>query len=251
MTSLFSKVRVKLVFRNRMTFTGFADDPYYYLYYGPEPRPASYFKLEHEVLSAAGRVVRFDSFSKVLSAGLRIGFASGPKPIIDAIDKNVCTYCPFLILSLTVALQTACSNLQPPGMTQVMAYTLLKHWGYEGFAKHTAVVADFYRAKRDVFVGAMEKHLTGLAEWIVPEAGMFLWFELLLPAHSPHAQDSEALIREEAFANGVLALPGTVFMPNGPKTPYVRASFSLLEPAKVDEALRRLAVTVKQARENS
>jgi tryptophan aminotransferase len=65
------------------------DDPYYYLYYGDAPRPPSYFKLEQEVLHEAGRVIRFDSFSKVLSAGLRIGFACGPKPIIDAIDMHV------------------------------------------------------------------------------------------------------------------------------------------------------------------
>jgi tryptophan aminotransferase len=65
------------------------DDPYYYLYYGTAPRPASYFKLEPEVLSVPGRVVRFDSFSKILSAGLRIGFASGPKLIIDAMDMHV------------------------------------------------------------------------------------------------------------------------------------------------------------------
>jgi DNA-binding transcriptional MocR family regulator len=60
-------------------------------------------------------------------------------------------------------------------MTQVIAYTLLQHWGYEGFATHTRYVADFYRVKRDIFVRALEKHLAGLVEWIVPEAGMFIW----------------------------------------------------------------------------
>jgi tryptophan aminotransferase len=69
--------------------TSRTDDPYYYLYYGNAPRPQSYFKLEEEVCSTAGRVLRFDSFSKILSAGLRIGFASGPKPIIDAMDMHV------------------------------------------------------------------------------------------------------------------------------------------------------------------
>jgi DNA-binding transcriptional MocR family regulator len=39
----------------------------------------------------AGRVIRFDSLSKVLSAGMRLGFASGPPVLIRAIDLHVRT----------------------------------------------------------------------------------------------------------------------------------------------------------------
>ena len=70
------------------------DDPYFYLYYGDTPRPASYFELERDQ-PQVGRVVRFDSLSKVLSSGLRIGFVSGPDPIVQAIDMHVrSTYTP-------------------------------------------------------------------------------------------------------------------------------------------------------------
>lgn len=69
------------------------DDPYYYLYFGKAERPPSYFKLELET-PELGRVIRFDSFSKVLSAGMRMGFASGPKPIIDVMDLHVCSCLP-------------------------------------------------------------------------------------------------------------------------------------------------------------
>jgi tryptophan aminotransferase len=64
------------------------DDPYYYLYYGEAPRSPSYFALELEE-PEIGRVIRFDSMSKVLSAGIRIGFASGPERLIEAIDLHV------------------------------------------------------------------------------------------------------------------------------------------------------------------
>ena len=67
------------------------DGPYYFLYYGKAARPPSYFALEKE-LEEVGRVVRFDSLSKILSAGMRIGFASGPKSILDAIDLHVRAY---------------------------------------------------------------------------------------------------------------------------------------------------------------
>lgn len=64
------------------------DDPYYYLYFGTKPRPPSYFTLELEQ-PEVGRVLRFDSLSKILSSGLRIGFVSGPEPLVNAIDMHV------------------------------------------------------------------------------------------------------------------------------------------------------------------
>lgn len=71
-------------------------------------------------------------------------------------------------------------------------------------------------------------------------------FKLRLPSSQGTQGDSEALISTKALENGVLALPGTVFLPNGDRTAYVRASFSLLEEEKVDEALRRLAEVIRQ-----
>lgn len=65
-----------------------SDDPYYYLYYGKAARPLTYFALELEQ-PEIGRVIRFDSLSKILSAGIRIGFASGPPAIVDRIDLHV------------------------------------------------------------------------------------------------------------------------------------------------------------------
>jgi tryptophan aminotransferase len=44
-------------------------------------------------------------------------------------------------------------------------------------------------------------------------------------------------------------LPGTVFLPSGKKTAYVRAAFSLLSEEDVEEALRRLRqVLIEEAR---
>lgn len=60
--------------------------------------------------------------------------------------------------------------------------------------------------------------------------------------------DSEPIIRTRAFEKGVLALPGKVFLPNGNKTGYVRASFSLNTEEEVFEALRRLRVALEEAR---
>ncbi|OBZ66192.1 hypothetical protein A0H81_13800 [Grifola frondosa] len=216
-----------------MTATLERHDPYYYLYFGNAPRVPSYFSLELQQ-PEVGRVLRFDSLSKILSSGIRIGFACGPEPLMQVIDMH-----------------TAIASLQTPSLTQTITFALLNEWGYDGFKAHTEAVSQFYREKRDVFEGAMKKHLAGLAEWNTPEAGMFFWFKLLLGPHGadPEAHDSESIIRTKALEKGVLALPGTVFLPNGGKTAYVRAAFSLLGEQEVDEAIRRLREVVLEARQ--
>ncbi|KAJ7592687.1 PLP-dependent transferase [Mycena floridula] len=227
MTSILERRKEVLRLSREHDFIILEDDPYFYLYYGVNPRYPSYLSLEREE-PETGRVLRFDSFSKVLSAGIRIGFASGPAPLMEAIDRH-----------------TGTSNLQSSSLTQVIVFSLLDSWGYDGFKVHTETVAQFYRAKRDVFEKAMNKHLAGLAEWITPEAGMFFWFKLVVPGHID--DDSAAIIRTKAFENGVLALPGTVFLPNGRKTGYVRASFSIASEEDVDEAMKRMKEAILAA----
>ncbi|KAE9406202.1 PLP-dependent transferase [Gymnopus androsaceus JB14] len=153
------------------------DDPYYYLYYGQATRAPSYFALEatepfssadgSKTITEVGRVLRFDSFSKILSAGLRIGFATGPEALLSRIE-----------------LLTATSNLQVSSLTQMITFHLLQSWGYDNFLLHTRKVSEFYGEKKDVFERALERWLGSgtneevanegrLAEWNSPASGMF------------------------------------------------------------------------------
>ncbi|KAF8606422.1 PLP-dependent transferase [Ceratobasidium sp. AG-I] len=204
------------------------DDPYFYLYFGSQPRPPSYFHLEAQDGGPLGMVLRYDSLSKILSSGLRIGFVSGPAYVLDKID-----------------LHTAAANLQTSSFSQVIAHALLDEWGLSKFDAHITHVSAFYKHKRDIFEAAMVRRLDGLAEWDTPQAGMFFWFKLKLPSNLGEEGDSEQLVRTKAVERGVLALPGTAFYPNGKKSAFVRAAFSLLSPEDVDEGLRRLAEVVK------
>jgi len=233
MTATLERRKEVLRLAHKHNFLILEDDPYYYLYFGKAARPPSYFRLELDE-PEVGRVIRFDSFSKILSAGMRIGFASGPKPIIDVIN-----------------LHTATANLQPSSLVQAITISLVEEWGYDNFFTHTRNVADFYRKKRDVFESALNMHLDGLAEWCTPEAGMFFWFKLLLlPNQTSEVDegDSEDLIRTKAYEGGVLALPGTIFLPSGRKTAFVRASFSLSTEEQVNEALKRLRTVLLKER---
>ncbi|KAG8913035.1 hypothetical protein FRC00_003208 [Tulasnella sp. 408] len=144
---------------------------------------------------------------------------------------------------------TSSSMLQPPGLTQAVTYSLLSHWGYEGFQQHVDYISGVYRRKRDLFVAAMQKHLTGLAEWSTPEAGLFVWFKVFLPPVPGSSEgDSEELIVRRALKEKVLALPGTSFFTDGRKSAHVRASFTMLPEEHFNEAMRRLAVVIKEER---
>ncbi|KEP45607.1 aromatic amino acid transaminase [Rhizoctonia solani 123E] len=211
------------------------DDPYYYLYFGSAERPPSYITLENSAQNIGQRrVLRLDSFSKVLSSGMRIGFATGPPHLIRVMNAH-----------------SSAANLQANSTTQVIALAMLRHWGYDGFRAHIANISDFYRAKRDAFEAAMYKHFKPeggkpLAEWTRPEAGLFFWFKLNISN-----EDSFQLISTKAIEGGVLAVPGKIFFPSGRKTAYVRTAFSVMDIELADEGLRRLAKVVKDVIEGA
>jgi kynurenine/2-aminoadipate aminotransferase len=195
------------------------DDPYYYLQFGAKRTP-SYFSMDTD-----GRVLRLDSMSKILSSGIRLGWATGPKVLLERMNMH-----------------TMVTNLQPAGVTQLMAYELLSRWGLDGFLQHVDKVSAFYKEKRDMFVECLDRHLKGLAEWAVPDSGMFVWINLL-----GGITDSFDLVLSKAVKNKVIAVPGVAFMPLKDTTPYIRVSYSAVTYEQMDEALRRLAMVIREA----
>ncbi|KAI8099387.1 pyridoxal phosphate-dependent transferase [Halteromyces radiatus] len=194
------------------------DDPYYYLQFRKDRIP-SYLSIDVD-----GRVLRFDSLSKILSSGLRIGFATGPQVLIDQIN-----------------IHSQSTNLQPSGISQLAAYELLEKWGYDGFDAHVRKVSSFYEDKAKAFIELLERHMKGYAEWDIPDSGMFVWMKLL-----GGITDSKEVIMTKATARNVVAVPGEAFLPNGGMTPYVRLSFSNVSYEEADEALRRLAIVIQE-----
>ncbi|KAL8283103.1 hypothetical protein RQP46_005881 [Phenoliferia psychrophenolica] len=207
------------------------DDAYHFLHFDAKNQSASYFELEQQDGGVTGRVVRFDSFSKILSSGMRLGFLSAAKPLVDIVD-----------------LHTSNTNLQPSSTTQAIALALLSHWGHKGFFEHTARVAAFYKSKRDMFEAEAHKHLDDVATWVSPSSGMFLFLNLQLSSDPTKQGDSKALIESGALAKGVLGIPGVSFMPSKSTSSYVRVAFSLATKEEADEGLRRLKEAILEAR---
>jgi kynurenine/2-aminoadipate aminotransferase len=75
------------------------DDPYYFLQFDDSPLE-SIFSLDWNSNSPVKRTIRSDSLSKVVSAGIRVGWITGPNEIINKVELHTqasTMHCPALI----------------------------------------------------------------------------------------------------------------------------------------------------------
>ncbi|KAI7825858.1 pyridoxal phosphate-dependent transferase [Kickxella alabastrina] len=212
------------------------DDPYYYLQFGAYEEPAEGVDRLRGLpgikglipsllsLDTDGRVIRLDSFSKILAPGLRCGWVTAPRYIADKIQFHNET---------TVQ--------QPSGLSQALVSKLLNEdWGHSGWESHLLRTQREYAVRRDVFVDLCREKLKGLAEFTVPQAGMFLWFRIVLPPQLEQRQG----VMDEVFARmiekHVLLVPGRMFSAKGVDGPYMRAAFSYASVEDLGVAVDRL-----------
>ncbi|KAK4321750.1 hypothetical protein Pmani_007488 [Petrolisthes manimaculis] len=198
------------------------DDPYFFLHYDGKTPPTSYLSLDED-----GRVLRFDSVSKVVSAGLRVGWVTGPRQLVHKMN-----------------LHKGSSVISSASMSQVVVSELLRVWGLEGLARHTAQVRQFYQNKRDSMLQAADKYLTGVCEWTVPAGGMFLWLKVL------GVRDTWDMVMRRGLEGKVMLVPGHAFMTDPIRPcPYLRASFSATSTPIMHQGMKNLAELIQREKE--
>lgn len=151
------------------------DEPYYFIQMPPyqRERPASPTPAPAQTsdeflqsliptfvsLDVDGRVMRMDSFSKVLVPGSRMGWLTASEQIIERFVRH----------------GEAC-NQGPSGFSQAALYEIVeKAWGHEGYLKWLAHIRESYTQRRNILLDACEDHLpTGIVSWTPPAAGMFV-----------------------------------------------------------------------------
>jgi 2-aminoadipate transaminase len=96
----------------------------------------------------------------------------------------------------------------------------------------------FHRERCEALLGAIDKHLGGLATTTRPLGGAHLWVELANPL-------DERDLYAEARRQGVTFLPGGAMMPDRPRGTGLRLSFCYLPPERLEEGVRRLGVAIR------
>jgi DNA-binding transcriptional MocR family regulator len=162
--------------------------------------------------------------SKTLLPGLRVGYLIAS---------------PDLFPHLLKLKQSADLHTNRIGQWQALQWI-----GSEKYQQHLSELRGFYRQRRDAFQSALETHFSDLANWNMPQGGLFFWLTLKQPL------DTRTLLNE-ALANDVAFMPGEPFFPEPDKNlGHLRLNFSHIDPARLDEGLKRLAAVVRQAQIN-
>ncbi|XP_024946214.1 kynurenine/alpha-aminoadipate aminotransferase, mitochondrial [Cephus cinctus] len=202
----------------RYDFLILEDDAYFFLHFLEKP-PTSFFSLDTD-----GRVIRFDSFSKIISAGLRVGVITAPQLLLQKIVLHIEN-----------------STLHTSSLSQVLLYKLFESWKQEQFEEHFQYIQQFYKKKRDIMLAAVEKHFTGLAEWNVPNGGMFVWIKIL------GVEDVFDLVMKKLIPNGVFALPGNAFnFDISVSDQHLRLCYSYATPDEIDKGLSIIAKLIRE-----
>lgn len=183
----------------------FEDDPYRDLAYEPcERRPVA-------GLMRTGSWVYQGSFSKVLAPGLRLGFLAASEDL----------YTPLYRLKQAADLHTS----------RIAQWTALRYLEDPARPARLERLAQAYRGKRDAFDAALRRHLGGLAEWDLPEGGLFFWVRL------GAGLDPDVLLARAA-PRKVLFTPGAHFLPDpAAGSPAIRLNFSNASAADAERGL--------------
>ncbi|ESP05373.1 hypothetical protein LOTGIDRAFT_208411 [Lottia gigantea] len=187
------------------------EDDAYYLTQFKRPLPKTLLSMDVD-----GRVIRFDSFSKVLAPGFRLGFITAPACYIS---------------KLTLFYQT--SRAVSP-YNQVIIMSLLRHWGHDRFLKQCVHVTQTYKQKAESLTSFLQKYMSDVAEWNKPEAGMFLWVKL------KYLNDSLPVVTK-CLEKGVLLVNGASNIPHGGSliSPFIRMAYSKATEEQMDRVRKK------------
>ncbi|VTT84003.1 unnamed protein product [Fusarium fujikuroi] len=186
-----------------------------------------------------GRVLRMDSFSKVLVPGSRMGWITASKEVIH---KYLC--------------HAEVANQGPSGISQLIIWKLVDEtWGHEGYLRWLIDLRTSYTTRRNALLAACEDYLpTDIVSWVPPASGMFLWLKLDHTKHPDYQCRSLEEIEVEIFKNsidqGVLFARGSWFRAEPHeelKELFLRVTFASAAEGDMCTAVQRLSAAIKKS----
>ncbi len=166
-----------------------------------------------------GIVIYCGSFSKVLSAGMRVGFVCAHKDIIQKI---------------VVVKQT--NDVHTNQFFQMLCSKFIEKYGLD---EHIKSINDLYRENCHLMLSEMDRLFPESVKFTRPEGGLFLWCTM------PEGTDMDLFIKKTVQAN-VAVVPGATFMPNvTDKTYSFRMNYSMPTKQQIITGVERISNVIK------
>src|SRR3954463_3039723 len=195
------------------------DDTYRDLALTGAPPPPSLFTLDE----AHTVVIRINSFSKMLAPGLRLGWISAVRPIVEQLA----------LIKQQVDPHT--QNLSQMVITELIEQGVLD--------RHLATLKTEHRRRRDAMVQALRQHVPAAQlRFAVPDGGMYLWCDL------PGSIRARA-VQAHALRESVTILPGDPFYAGAGGDHQLRICYTSQPPGRAGQVAQTLARSVSAARD--
>ena len=188
------------------------DDPYRDIRYsGVDLPPIRSF-------DTSGNVILCNSFSKIFSAGSRLGYmvANDSKMMEHLKDAK------------------SAINSHTSLLPQILCAEFFKRGHFEA---HHKMICDLYRERRDVMLECLEKYFPKDTKFTRPDGGLFTWAQL------PGNLDTTLLLKESLSRPGVkvnYVAGEKSFVDGEPVKNCMRLSFGAVPPEKIRAAVERL-----------
>jgi 2-aminoadipate transaminase len=201
------------------------DNPYGLLRYEGEPLPTLY-SLD---ASSAGRggasdlVIYLGTFSKILSPGLRLGWAVAPRPVLE---------------KLSVGKQG--TDLCSSSMSQMFVVAYFRELGPAGWRDYVQSLRELYGRRRDTMLDALAEHFPPEARWTHPQGGLFIWATL------PDYIDTTDLLARALETQNVAFVPGRAAYLDGRGGSAMRLNFSGVDEERIREGVRGIGNVVAE-----
>ena len=189
------------------------DNPYGLLRFGGEPLPPLY------QLDGGDYVIYVGTFSKILSPGIRLGWAVAPPPVMEKI-----------------VLGKQAADLCTSSLTQ---FFVREYFAEGRWQQYIESLVEIYRGRRDTMVAALSEHFPAEATWTNPEGGLFIWATL------PDFIDTGDLLAK-ALREDVAFVPGQAAYVDGRGRGSMRLNFSGSDDAEIEEGVRRIGKVIAQ-----
>lgn len=265
--SCLSAERRKAIYKiaQKHDFIIIEDEPYYFLQMEEYTRDAQAREGKHVHsheafidamvtsflhLDTEGRVVRLDSFSKVLAPGTRFGWIVAQNNLLERFVR---------LHEVTIQ--------APSGFTQSIMNGLLQRWGQSGYLDWLIGLRAEYTHKRDVAIDAVVKYFPEqVIKYTPPVAGMFFTVYFDAAKHpefeTKYGKDPlkvENALYEAGLKEGCLMIPGSWFKSDGQSVPpqpvenaeednyvFFRGTYAAVPLDQLTKGLERFGVAVKK-----